>query len=109
MKNFKLLRIQLRYSESVNAGALHDGLVFGNFGRDLGLGLIPELEVSAFLLVVDAGLDLALGLQSGDDVLVFPPHLVRQTAQDAELAMRLNGGDGSLKFKINSQALGGMK
>jgi len=73
----------------VDAGSLHDGLVFRDFGLDLGLGLVLELDVGALLLVVDGRLDLALGLQSGDDVLVFPSNFVRETTQNAKLAMRL--------------------
>ena len=77
----------------VDAGSLHDGLVFRDFGLDLGLGLVLELDVGALLLVVDGRLDLAFGLQSGDDVLVFPSNFVRETTQNAKLAMRLfNGG-----------------
>jgi len=63
--------------------------VFGDFGLDLGLGLVLELDIGALLLVVDGRLDLALGLQSGDDVLVFPSNFVRETTQNAKLAMRL--------------------
>jgi len=75
--------------KSVDAEILHDGLVFGDFGLDLGLGLVLELDVGALLLVIDGGLDLALGLQSGDDVLVLPSDFVGETTQNAKLAMRL--------------------
>jgi len=67
--------------------------VLGDLGRDLGFGLILELEVGALLLVVDGGLDLTFGLQSGDDVLVFPSHLVSETTQNAEFAVRLEPED----------------
>ena len=63
--------------------------MLGDLGRDLGFGLILELEVGALLLVVDGALDLTFGLQSGDDVLVFPSHFVSETTQNAELAVRL--------------------
>ena len=67
--------------------------MLGHLGGDLALGLVLELDVGALLLVVDGRLDLALGLQSGDDVLVFPSNFVRETTQNAKLAMRLfNGG-----------------
>ena len=67
--------------------------MLSNLGLDLALGLVLELEVDALLLVVDGGLDLALRLQGGDDMLVLPSNLVRQTAQDAELAVRLRMKD----------------
>merc|ERR1712228_188839 len=76
-------------SETVDAAALHDGLVLGDLGRDLALGLVLELDVGALLLVVNGGLDLALGLQGRDDVLVFPSDLVGETAQDAIFAVGL--------------------
>ena len=63
--------------------------MLGDLGRDLGFGLILKLEVGALLLVVDGALDLTFGLQSGDDVLVFPSHFVSETTQNAELAVRL--------------------
>ena len=46
-------------------------------GGDLGDGLRP--------LEVNVGLDLALGLQGGDHVLVLPSDLVAQTTKGAEL------------------------
>jgi len=67
--------------------------VLGDLGRDLGFGLILELEVGALLLVVDGALDLTFGLQSGDDVLVFPSHFVSETTQNAKLAVRLESQD----------------
>jgi len=83
--------------------------VLGNFSRDFGLGLILELEIGAFLLVVDSRLDLTLGLQGGDDVLVLPSNLVGETAQNAEFAVRLEpkysqsgGNDVSLPLVIRS-------
>jgi len=67
--------------------------VLGNLGLDLGLGLIFELDVGALLLVVDGRLDFALGLQSGDDVLIFPSDLVGETAQHAKFAVGLESED----------------
>jgi len=67
--------------------------VLGNLGLDLGFGLIFELDVSTLLLVVDGSLDLTLSFQSGDDVLVFPADFVGETAQHAELAVRLEPED----------------
>jgi len=83
----------MRDLKTVDSRALHDGLVRGNLGLDLGFGLIFELEIGALLLVVDGRLDLALSLQSGDDVLVFPSDLVGETAQHAELAVGLETED----------------
>jgi len=80
-------------SETVDAAALHNGLVLRDLGRDLALGLVLELDIGALLLVVDGGLDLALGLQGGDDMLVFPSDLVGETAQDAVLAVGLEPKD----------------
>jgi len=76
-------------SKTVDAAALHDGLVLGDLRSNLGLGLLLELEVGALVLVVDGGLDLALSLQGRDDVLVLPSDLVGQTAQNAEFAVGL--------------------
>ena len=46
-------------------------------GNSLGLGDVSVVEVF--------GLDLPLGLQSLDDVLVLPAHVVAQPSQGAEL------------------------
>ena len=46
-------------------------------GNSLGLGDVSVVEVFGF--------DLPLGLQSLDDVLVLPAHVVAQPSQGAEL------------------------
>jgi len=60
-----------------------------DLGSDLRGGLGFESEVRAFLLVVDGSFDLALRLQSGDDVLILPSNFVRKSAEDAVFAVGL--------------------
>jgi len=64
-----------------------------NLGRNLRGRLGFEGDVGALLLVVDGGFDLALSLQRGDDVLVFPSNLVGEPAEDAKLAVGLESED----------------
>ena len=63
--------------------------MLGHLGGDLVLGLVLELDVGALLLVVDGGLDLTLGLQGGNDVLILPSDFVGETSQHAKLAVGL--------------------
>ena len=49
------------------------------------LHVLPELGDHLDLLVVGLSLDLALGLEGLDNVLVFPPDLVGQTTEGTEL------------------------
>ena len=51
----------------------------------LGTYLLPDLGDGRGLLVIRLSLDAALRLQRLDDVLVFPPNLVRQTSERAVL------------------------
>lgn len=67
--------------------SLDDLLVWGDPLDDLGvfLHVLSQLGDHLHLLVVGLGLDLALGFQGLDDILVFPANLVGQTAQGAGL------------------------
>jgi len=60
-----------------------------DLGGDLRGGLGFESEVRAFLLVVDGSFDLALCLQSRDDVLILPSNFVRKSSEDAVFAVGL--------------------
>lgn len=60
-----------------------------DLGSDLRGGLGFEGEVRAFLLVVDGSFDLALCLQSRDDVLILPSNFVRKSSEDAVFAVGL--------------------
>jgi len=63
--------------------------VLGDLALDLGFGQLLELHVGTLGLVVDGGLDLTLGLQRRNNVLVLPSDFVGKTTQDAEFTVGL--------------------
>ena len=67
--------------------ALDDLLVGGDSLGDLGIlpDLVPDLGDGQLLLVEGLGLNLALDLQGGDDVLVLPADLVGKATNSAVL------------------------
>jgi len=78
---------------AVDAELVENGRVGRHLGGNLRCGLGFKSQIGAFLLVVDGGFDLTLGLQRGDDVLVFPSDLVSESSEDAEFAVRLESED----------------
>jgi len=79
--------------DSVDTILVEDRRVTSNLGLDLLCCLGFKGEVSTLLLVVDGGLDLSLGLQGRDHMLVLPPDLMGETAKDAEFAVRFEAKD----------------
>merc|ERR1712126_210652 len=78
---------------AVDAELVEDGRVGRHLGGNLRGGLGFKGQIGAFLLIVDGGFDLTLGLQRRDDVLVFPSDLVSESSEDAEFAVRLESED----------------
>lgn len=80
-----------------------------DLGRNLRGSLGFERQVGTLLLVIDGGFDLTLRLQRRDNVLVFPSNLMRESSEDAELAVGLKsenaksgGNDVSLSLVVGS-------